>query len=753
MKIKLTIFLSILLIAQATYSQSKIQLKADEYFNMYDYSNAILKYQKVKEKSTDVYRHLAESYLATRQYDKAEKYFKKVVNAEDSNFKDYYQYAYSLRLNEKYEEATKWMIKFHNEDTEDSRGKLFMEDTLYYVELQKPNTNVFIANLKMNTSNSDFGTAFFEDKIIFASDRDNSFVVSRQWNWDSKPFLQLYKAEMTDNGQLDSIKEFSNKTESKYHDGPASFTKDGSFMVFTRNNLDENSSSGAINLVLMYAERRGKGWSSPVVFPFNDKEYSTGHGSLSADGKVLYFVSDRPDGYGGTDIYKTYRLSDGSWSKPINMGSKVNTEGNEMFPFIHENNEFLFFSSNGLMGLGGQDLFVANVKKRRVTDVVNLGVPVNSSRDDFAIILDDTQKKGYFTSDRQDGEGNDDIYSYKLSKPFKFGIKLKGKSYDQFGEILAETNVELYSEDGAKVGGVITDTSGKYEFVVDRGVVYTLIGTKEKCFDGVKDVNTDTTAKLIEVDMVLVRSDVVMSVNCLVTETGSDKEVPGVHMVFKDIKTGQIIDTVTSRNGTVGWPLEGYYLNDKLTYEITLDRKGYFAKTVVFSTRLEKVGVYNIHEVLDISMTKIPVGADLSNFVDVKPIYFDLGKAVIRADAARELDKIAKVMNDNSTMVIELGAHTDSRGSDASNLKLSDKRAKASAEYIGESISNPNRIYGRGYGETKFKVVDAEIHKQYDYLPEGQVLDVAFISSLPTKKMRETAHQINRRTEFIILRM
>ena len=753
MKIKLLFLLLVLIISQSGFGQSKVQVKADQYFDMFDYSNAILKYQKVKEKTTYVNRRLAESYLATRQFEKAEEYFAMVANAEDVIFKDYYQYAYVLRLNGKYEEATKWMIKFHNEDTEDSRGITFLEDTTYYIELQKPNPNVFIANLKMNTANNDFGPSYFENKVIFTSDRDNSFAVSRQWNWDHQPFLQLYKSSIIENGQLDSIKEFSNKTESKYHDGPASFTKDGSFMVFTRNNLEEHAANGAINLVLMYAKRKGNGWESPKEFAFNSSEYSTGHGSLSANGKVLYFVSDRPGGYGGTDIYKTFMLSDGSWSKPINLGRKVNTEGNEMFPFIHENGEFLFFSSNGLMGLGGQDIFVANVKKRKVTDVINLGSPVNSSRDDFALILDKTQKKGYFSSTRQDGEGGDDIYGYKLSKPFNFGIKLKGKSFDQFGEILAETNVDLYSDDGSKVGSIVTDTSGMFEFLVDRDATYTLIGTKEKCFDGVKNISTDTSAKIIFEDVVLVRSDVVMSVNCKVTEEGSDLVLDGVHMVFKDTKTGQVIDTVTSLKGMVGWPLQNYFLNDKLSYEITLDRKGYFAKSVVYSQRLDHVGVYNIHETLDLSMTKIPVGADLSNFIDVKPIYFDLGKAIIRPDAAHELDKIAKVMNDNPTMVIELGAHTDSRGSDASNLKLSDKRAKASAEYIGERIDDPNRIYGRGYGETKFKTVDNNLHEKYNFLPEGQVLDVPFISSLPTKEMREIAHQINRRTEFIILRM
>ena len=168
---------------------------------------------------------------------------------------------------------------------------------------------------------------------------------------------------------------------------------------------------------------------------------------------------------------------------------------------------------------------------------------------------------------------------------------------------------------------------------------------------------------------------------------------------------------------------------------------------------INREGVYRIHEKLDMDLVKIPIGADLSLFADVNPIYFDLGKDIIRPDAAKELDKIVKVLNDNLTMLIELGSHTDNRGSNEDNLELSDRRAKSSAAYIQKRITNPERIYGRGYGETKFKKVDKRIHEQYRFLPVGQILDEAFIDSLPSKQKREIAHQINRRTEFIILRM
>lgn len=753
MKIRYFVFLTLLILANTAIAQVTTLKKADNLFHIYNYEAAVEKYLKVKDQTTYVNRRLAESYLALRNYTKAEEYFQNVVFAKDAKPNDYYNYAYVLRINKKYEAASKYMTRFNAKNPDDSRGNRLVQNPKYYLKLQKQNKDFSIDNLKMNTNINDFGTSFLGDNVVFTSDRDNAVVFDRKWNWSKESFLQIYIATVLDSAQLDSVKPLSNRVESKYHDGPASFSADGSLMVFTRDNLEGRASDGSINLILLYTEFDGKKWGQPKSMPFNSIDYSTGHGSLTDDGKTLFFASDRPGGFGGTDIYKSRRLKSGTWGKPVNMGPKVNTEGDEMFPSVHRNGDMFFFSSDGLLGLGAQDIFVAQILNGNITEVKNLGMPINSNTDDiaFSIYKDDT--KGYFSSDRVGGKGGDDIYSFNLAKPFKFGIMLKGIARNQYGDIIAGVKVNLYSSSGVKLGTKLSDSVGYYEFQVNRNFKYTLIGSKAKHFAGVNKVDTHTDQLFVQSDLVLTTNSTKISGYCLITDKESGKPIWGAHLTILDTKTNILIDTITSATGAVGWGIKGYKLNDWLNYKIKVAKKGYFAKSFTYSQLLDREGVYRIHKKLDMTLVKIPIGADLSLFADVNPIYFDLGKAKIRPDAAKELDKIVKVLNDNPTMLIELGSHTDSRGSDANNLKLSDRRAKSSAAYIQERITNPDRIYGRGYGETKFKKVDKRIHDIYNYMPIGQVLDDAYINSLPTKEKKEAAHQINRRTEFIILRM
>jgi len=753
MKIKYFVFLSLIIISNVAIAQISVLKKADNYFHVYDYGHAIEKYLKVEDKTTHVNRRLAESYKALRDFSNAEIYYQKVVFAKDAKPMDYYNYAYILRINKKYKASTKYMIRFNAKKPEDTRGQRLIQNSKYYEELLVPNEDFTIKNLKMNSSQNDFGVSYFLDDLTFTSDRDNGVLIDRKWNWSHQSFLQVYRAAIVDSTELDSIKRFSGKVESKYHDGPASFTADGNLVVFTRNNLEGRSSDGSINLILLYSERTNGHWEKPKPVPFNSTEYSTGHGTLTDDGKYMYFVSDRPGGFGGTDIYRSKRLKSGSWGRPVNMGPKINTEGNEMFPSIHKNGDMIFFSSDGLLGLGSQDIFVAQIRKEQIVEVRNLGTPINSNNDDFTFAMNKEDNGGYFASDREGGKGGDDIYSFQLATPFNFGIRLKGIARNQYGDIIQGVNVNLYSMDGEKLETILSDDSGKYEFRISRDAKYTLIGSKVKHFAGVNKVNSNTDAQFVESDLVLTTNTTKISGYCLISEKESGRPISGAHLTIRDMKTNTVLDTITSATGAVGWPIKGYRLNDHLVYKVKIAKKGYFAKNMTYNVIIDREGVYRIHEKLDMNLVKVPIGADLSLFANVKPIYFDLGKDNIRPDAAVELDKIVKVLNDNPTMLIELGSHTDSRGTDANNLKLSDRRAKSSAAYIKERITKPERIYGRGYGETKFKKVDKTLHAQYNFLPIGQVLDNAFIDSLPTKEKKEIAHQINRRTEFIILRM
>ncbi|MBK6527176.1 MAG: OmpA family protein [Crocinitomicaceae bacterium] len=258
---------------------------------------------------------------------------------------------------------------------------------------------------------------------------------------------------------------------------------------------------------------------------------------------------------------------------------------------------------------------------------------------------------------------------------------------------------------------------------------FSLLGTKEKYFDGKNKVETFGEQGTFVADLIL-EKDPGLSLYLLVIDKATNEPIDSVKITVTDNMTGMTDSILTSLTGDYFRPLADKKLNDRGSYNFSIEKKGYLNKTVTFNILFDKEGKYNVHEYLDVTIEKVEVGQDLSKIVELKPIYFDLGKATIRPDAAIELDKIVKVMNDNPNMIVELGSHTDSRGNAKSNQTLSDKRAKSSADYIKQRITNPERIKGVGYGESKLK----------NECGDGV--------TCPEEK-----HQENRRTEFIIISM
>jgi len=450
---------------------------------------------------------------------------------------------------------------------------------------------------------------------------------------------------------------------------------------------------GIQNLQLFRATVDSLGnWNDEEVLPFNSKEYSVGHPTISADGKTLYFVSDMPGGFGGADLYKAAINGDGTFGKAENLGTEFNTEGQEMFPWINGIGE-LFFASNGHIGLGGLDVFVMTINKNGAFDKLqNVGKPVNSQHDDFAFTMNKDNITGYFSSNRTDGKGDDDIYSYLLTKPFQKQLIVEGIVKDETtGAILSLATVKLINALGEVIAIVISDSTGAFQFEVEPDEDYTISASN---VDRYNENQRSVSTKNLDPEITEINGDVALlkipdlSLYCLVTDANSALPLEGVKI------------TVTS--------------NDTKNEIINL--------------------LINVHETLDLTMDKIDLGLDLASILDINPIYFDLGKYAIRPDAALELNKIVTVMNENPAMEIELGSHTDCRGSIASNEKLSDNRAKASANYIKERITNPERINGKGYGETQLKV---------DCPCEGTVKSTC----------SEDEHQKNRRTEFVIIKM
>ncbi len=489
----------IFLINLQSYSQNTQTLKGNLLYEGYSFIESIEKYEGIKEKTNGIKRKLAESYYKSGDYIKSEEYFSQLANDENRLSDDIYNYAFVLSVNKKYIESQKWMELFNEINSFDSRGKQYAENKGFYKNLLKDKSQFKIKNISYNTEQEDFGTSYFKDKIVFTSSRTNTQFVDRKWNWNKLPYLDLFIAEI-DSAGFTKVKTFKKSINKKYHEGPASFNETGTFMVFTRNNYYSISKDNVNKLQLYFSEFTDDEWKEPSPFLFNNKEYSTGHASLTSDGKALYLASDMPGGFGGVDLYVSNLNSDNVWTEPVNLGQKINTEGNEMFPFIHHDG-YLFFASDGLLGLGGLDVFMSKISESGFSNPKNIGLPVNSSNDDFAFIIDKEMKTGYFSSNRKEGKGDDDIYSFNMLKPF--GLELIGTAKDEQGNLLAETQVILLDNKGKMIGIDITDDSGKFSFNVEPDKNYTVKGKKETFVYCKNDVSTESVTGEIRVDVIL----------------------------------------------------------------------------------------------------------------------------------------------------------------------------------------------------------------------------------------------------------
>ena len=712
------------------FGQSSLK-KANNHYNNYSYTKVIENLEGEKQVTTDAQRKLAESYKITGNFTAAESVYSKIVEASDKTPQDIYAYAQILKMNAKYADAQKQMDIYSSLNAADSRTKLFSQNKTYTIDLLKDKGQFEIKNLDVNSAEQDFGVTYYKNEIAYTSSKHDINAAYRRWNGNNLPFLDLYVGKVEENGEITNSKKISSLNK-KYHEGPSSYNKEGNIVVYTQDNYQSKSSDGIRKLEMVESKFKDGKWSEKIPFPLNNKEYSVGHPSLSADGNTLYFASDMPGGIGGVDIYKITRNSDGTWGKAENLGNKINTEGNEMFPFIHESGLF-FFSSDGRPGLGGLDVFATQIKNNQISKVINVGSPINGSKDDFSFVLNESKTKGYFASNREGGKGDDDIYSFNLLKPFQFGKTIKGVAQDKNGNILANVKVDLFDAEGKLISTAVTNNNGEYVFDVENPGQYKLSGQKESYISGNNSVSVPEGKDLVESNVAL-EKDPGMSLVAIITDAQTKKPLDGAKVTILADGNQPFDNFVTKADQNYRRALPNNKVGDKLNYKIKIEKLGYLTKEVDFNYIISKPGEINIHEALDITLSKLEVGADLAKMLDIKPIYFDLGKYNIRKDAAIELDKIVKIMNEYPNMEVELGSHTDCRATAAFNEKLSGNRAQASAEYIKKSITRPERISGKGYGESKLK--------------NGCACEGAVKSTCS-----EEEHQQNRRTEFIILKV
>ena len=728
------------LVVNVGMAQSGKLKKADNYYEKVAYAEAITLYSELLDSEVDtpdMKSKLADCYYQIGQTEKAEETYAKFVDVSASEPEDLYKYAQCLKENGNYSESDKWMSAFESKRNNDSRAKQFASNTSYLTDLDNQKPYFSISHLSINTKFTDFGGYPSPDQdVFFVSNRKKRVSIKRYHSYNDVKFLDLYRG-IASNGEIENP-EFQIKKNKKYHEGPLCFNIDGSRVYFTRNNMSNGKNrrdqNGIQNLKIYVADVSQEGeWENEMELSINSKDYSVGHPSISSDGKYLFFASDMPGGFGGADIYKMEILQDGSFGKPENLGEMINTEGQEMFPWI-SNEGVLFYSSDGHVGLGGLDVYVmipdknGDFKKR-----VNVGKPVNSSKDDFALIMNPDNTTGYVSSNRDTGSGDDDIYGFTLLRPIKINLSVEGIALDKrTGKALPGARVELKDKEGIVLAETIADDNGGYEFGLEPDLDYVIAASTDDYFDNETSFSTknlDPKTEILKEDVKL-EKDPGLSLYALITDSKSGNPIEGVEITITDNFTGETQSVTTSSSGDYLKPLLDKKLEDRGSYNLALSKEGFIPKTVTYSTLFDKEGQYDVHSSIDLTLD--PMVKDLRDLIEINPINFDLGKWNIRDDAKVELDKIVQIMNKYPNMEVELGSHTDCRASKSFNMLLSDKRAKSSANYIKSKISNPERIYGKGYGESK--------------LLNGCECEGSIKSDCS-----EEEHEKNRRTEFKVI--
>jgi outer membrane protein OmpA-like peptidoglycan-associated protein/tetratricopeptide (TPR) repeat protein len=457
------LFILSVLICNVGFSQkTNISIALKEYENL-SYAESIPKLLELvaKEKnSIKVIERLSNAYYFNGQMIEASKWYSKLLelnsNTESEN---YFRYAQSLKAQEKYEEASHAMKNFAAIKPEDSRVRGFIKNQDFSENIID-NSNIYeLVNLDVNTMFSDFGTSIYKDNLIFASSRNQDGKI---YTWNNQPFLDLYKL----NSEGD-VMEIPGDINTKYHESSTAFTKNGKTVYFTRNNYFKGKfkkNSKETHVLKIYKGKIvDKVWTKIEPLPFNNDEYSVAHPALSLDEKKLYFASDMPGTIGASDIYVVAINTDGTYGKPINLGSKINTEGRENFPFI-SNKGNLFFSSDGHVGLGGLDVFKIEIDKITdlETEIENLGKPINSSKDDFGFIINETSGKGYISSNREGGKGDDDIYSFEIPNCIQV---INGIVKDKITlELIPDAVVTLFDANNNKLETVTVGVDAAYVF-------------------------------------------------------------------------------------------------------------------------------------------------------------------------------------------------------------------------------------------------------------------------------------------------
>ncbi|WP_237701007.1 OmpA family protein [Lacinutrix sp. 5H-3-7-4] len=453
-------------------AQTKATKSADKHFSKLEFVEAIEDYEKLIEKGEGdayIYGQLAIANYNIFNTVEAEKWFAKALETNQEP-EMVFKYSEMLKANGKYEASNAQMKTFASMRPGDDRSVMFMANPDYLPKILDRGKKFNVQNMDINSAVSDFGGTMQDGKLYITTARNGA---RKKYGWNEQPFLDIYEFTLAEDGTYQGETMVEDKINTKYHEGVVSFSPNGKTMYFSRESFFENiyekdslSNTKYSVLHLFKATKGSDGFSNIEALPINSRNYSIKNPSVSPDGSTIYFASDMPGGFGKFDIYKASIDENGQVGAPVNMGQKVNTEGHEMFPFISDNNT-LYFSSIGHLGLGGMDVFYTKEIDGKMAPVRNVGIPVNSNGDDFAFHINEETGEGFVSSNREGGKGDDDIYQIKKIQPLCDVLIVATIVDNKTKAPIAGASASLVDSKGNVLSTKTTNAEGKVEYIVE----------------------------------------------------------------------------------------------------------------------------------------------------------------------------------------------------------------------------------------------------------------------------------------------
>ncbi|MBS1650877.1 MAG: OmpA family protein [Bacteroidetes bacterium] len=681
MHLKKYLFLFILTVScKFLFQQNNALINADKMFIEGNFQKAVSGYEAyLKKQPKDYYasRQAAICYTKLSIEAKAIDFWPAVVDNAKVTDKDKLDYVRCLLANYRKEDAVKELLYNENSKTIELKAwaQAYKNNALFFEDSAL--VKVVLAN-GINTPMPEVSPVMYKTNLIFSNSNKKNIK-------DKGSFTRFQISTRTDSVTFQKPSLFSPQIQGKKINNSLCFSSDDSTVYFTRTASNKDLKTQKIKLpvqYLYYSRMNSFGDAHPEIesFIYNSPNYNIKNPSVSTNKQRIYFSSDMPGGFGNFDIWYC-DWDKGAWGKPINCGSTINTIGNEEYPCI-SNEGILYFVSDTKPGIGGYDIFYAETNsKNQFDEAQNIGAPINSQWNDFGIYLNKNGRTGYFSSNRKNADQDYNIYFFANNKPRPFNTKIK------FVDSLNNTALSA----SYKILQPKPLLSGK----IDSGAYLKL---RVKAGKTLQIESWSDHHKLKQYTQAITPSDTIITVSLKskseksisgnVYDVEINRPIAGVKVLIYDENGNNFYNATTDSSGyykAINLP-EGQKL-----FIGASKHPDYFSNTSAFTLKRDSDIIYNI------STQKITIG----KAIKIENIYFDEGKYNVRADAAKELDKLVKLMKDNTDIKIELSSHTDCKGNASANLLLSDKRAKSSASYIISKGVDKNRIIGKGYGESK----------------------------------------------------